>query len=673
MLVSDQVVRHLWPSTMDVPAQFMIEDELRTMGSEQLRRERSLISNDLKSLQDQIGDLAFNNYRTYADAGRTTQHCTEIFTEMKEKLRVVSGQIPELAAELRSFHTRTKDLSNELEIVRSACQKDGPVWELLSLPSRMDVCIRAGYYEAAYSLTNYGMMLQQHSIIKNPLVKSIADKLVEARSFLLEELFNKFSGPLDLASSIQVVNNVRKMPYLTPTQLRVCILQHRDMYLDRQILDITNHPEFAIRAIEIYRDCMYDTLVLYLAVFPENETTRKDLSLDPRWETWPSSAPSSVLGQWTARNITRLLDIIRRADMKSSVDMCTVWSKLMSLAASLGRMGLDFRSLVVDFLIKMVLERFSSAVRLATNTFLNEAKVLSVASGELSSLSMESETPATNKPPQPSPEVSMWDDICVYGNAILEALNGLRYSPSPMLIQSVVLCIRESLRSILVWLSGHSSSPHFNRAVEILCLHFVPFINRCIRFLFPFSGITRLFGTTISPQTYESFTELNINELIGSCHGCERIRAVLDEITRERVIPEFNAATISKEDSTQADTDAAEDVPSAFSDTSMCSPSENPSSIHFEVGDDGDESPDVREESAAIRSDSTSRIEMKPQATDAPLVVATSDDVPALVDTAPSPTYNDIEETNVQAGEWDWDKEIVEEEKLPSKVKEKSS
>ncbi|RCN27334.1 hypothetical protein ANCCAN_26931 [Ancylostoma caninum] len=164
------------------------------------------------------------------------------FTEMKEKLRAVSGQIPELAAELRSFHTRTKDLSNEVEIVRSACQKDGPVWELLSLPSRMDVCIRAGYYEAAYSLTNYGMMLQQHSIIKNPLVKSIADKLVEARSFLLEELFNKFSGPLDLASSIQ------------------------------------NHPEFAIRAIEIYRDCMYDTLVLYLAVFPENETARKDVS-----------------------------------------------------------------------------------------------------------------------------------------------------------------------------------------------------------------------------------------------------------------------------------------------------------------------------------------------------------------------------------------------------------
>lgn len=264
---------------MDLPTHFTVEDELRSMGSEHLRRERSLIQGDLKSLQDQIGDLAFNNYRTYADAGRTTQHCTEIFTEMKDRLRVVSARVPELASELRSFRARMKDVSNEIDIVRSACQKDNPIWELLSLPSRMDVCIRAGYYEAAYSLTNYGMMLQQHTIIKNPVIKGIADKLVEARSFLLEELFNKFSGPLDLASSIQVVNNVRKMPYLTPTQLRTCILQHRDMYLDRQILEITNHPEFAVRAIEIYRDCMYDTLVLYLAVFPENEATRRDVSI----------------------------------------------------------------------------------------------------------------------------------------------------------------------------------------------------------------------------------------------------------------------------------------------------------------------------------------------------------------------------------------------------------
>ncbi|KAE9418876.1 hypothetical protein Angca_003405, partial [Angiostrongylus cantonensis] len=511
---------------MNLPSQFKIEHELKTMGSEQLRRERSLILNDLRSLDDQIGDLAFNNYRTYADAGRTTQHCTEIFTEMSEKLRVVSEQIPKLASELQSFHTCAKNVSNELDIVQSACQKESALWELLSLPSRMDVCIRAGYYEAAYSLTNYGMVLQQHSIIKNPLVKAIADKLVEARSFLLEELFNKFSGPLDLASSIQVVNNVRKMPNLTSTQLRICILQHRDIYLNRQISDITNHPEFAIRAIEIYRDCMYDTLVLYLAVFPENEPPRKDPSLDPRWQTWPPSAPSVLLGQWTARNIARLLDLIRRTDMKNGVDMCTIWSKLMSLAASLGRMGLDFRALVVDCLTKMVLERFRSSIRATTNVFLNDTKVLSVVNEEISSLSVDRDIPA-NGPPVPPPEISLWDDICIYGNGILDAINDLRYSPYPLLIESVVACIRDSLKSVLLWLPRNSSSPHFAKAVEIFCLYFAPFIGRCIRFVFPFSSITRLFGTSITPQTYESLTELNMTELVASCDGSEQIQEVL--------------------------------------------------------------------------------------------------------------------------------------------------
>ncbi|VDL74401.1 unnamed protein product [Nippostrongylus brasiliensis] len=656
-------------SEMDLSARFNIDDELKAMGSEQLRRERNHILSDLKSLQDQIGDLAFNNYRTYADAGRTTQYCTEIFTEMKDKLRTVSAQVPELSSELTAFHARTKDLTKELELVKSACQKENAVWELLSLPSRMDVCIRAGYYEAAYLLTNYGMVLQQHSVIKNPLIKGIADKLVEARSFLLEELFNKFSGPLDLASSIQVVNNVRKMPYLTPTQLRTCILQHRDVYLDRQILDITNHPEFAIKAIEIYRDCMYDTLVLYLAVFPENETHRKDLSLDPRWETWPSSAPSSVLGQWTARNITQLLDLIRRTDMKQGVDMVTVWSKLMSLAASLGRMGLDFRALVVETLVKISLERFTSAIRVATNKILNETKVLTVSCGEITFLA-ERET-SENAPPQPSSDISMWDDICVYGNAVLEALNNLRYSSSPMLVQSVVLCLRDSMRSIVQWLLGHSSSPHFTKAVEILCLHFAPFLGRCIRFLFPFSAISRLFGTSVSSHVYESFTDLNMRAIISSCNGGEKIEEIIRGASafREQARPEAEIEGASQQlvdDNTVSfeAAPAAGNIPN-FSDTSMCTPPDS-STIQFDLGDVAEESAQssIPDDSDRLKSSSAVAAVGTPGeqsgTADTQLSVATEDELPALVDTAPSPFYCETDLGNKQDNDWPEEHENLE-------------
>ena len=36
--------------------------------------------------------------------------------------------------------------------------------------------------------------------------------------------------------------------------------------------------------------------------------------------------------------------------------------------------------------------------------------------------------------PEPSAEVSAWDDLCVYGNGLLEALNGLKYTASPVLV-----------------------------------------------------------------------------------------------------------------------------------------------------------------------------------------------------------------------------------------------
>ncbi|CAJ0598973.1 unnamed protein product [Cylicocyclus nassatus] len=77
----------------------------RKPNNRKTRRERSLISNDLKPMHDQIGDLAFNNYRMYADAGRTLS----------------TGN------SYRDEHTRTEDVCKELEVVKSACEKDSLV------------------------------------------------------------------------------------------------------------------------------------------------------------------------------------------------------------------------------------------------------------------------------------------------------------------------------------------------------------------------------------------------------------------------------------------------------------------------------------------------------------------------------------------------------------------
>ncbi|CAB3406567.1 unnamed protein product [Caenorhabditis bovis] len=196
---------------MENDIQLPIENDIRTIGLEQMRRERVLLASELKSIESQISDLAFKNYGTYADAGRATHDCSKTFGGMREGTEDLSARSEELTNAFQDFRKKAKLLAAEQELIQKALDKSNPLWELLSLPSKMDVCIRAGYYDLAYSLTNYGMQLHQQSqLIKNPLIKKVSDRLVEARSYLLEMLFNKFSGPLDLAESIKVVNNTNK-------------------------------------------------------------------------------------------------------------------------------------------------------------------------------------------------------------------------------------------------------------------------------------------------------------------------------------------------------------------------------------------------------------------------------------------------------------------------------
>ncbi|CAJ0937002.1 unnamed protein product, partial [Mesorhabditis belari] len=517
---------------MDLSARMEAERELGKMGADQLKRERVAISNDLKRLQDQIGDLAFNNYRTYANANRTTKHCQQTFSELNGILGDMSHQIPSVVTEVNALNNILKKQRLQTGILQEAAGTENPIKKILEMPALMDLCIRTGSYDAAYALTNFGMTLNQQ-IATLPdgeykkLFTDVAERLIASRSFLLEELFNKFGGPLDLAESIQVVKNVRKIPYLTSTQLRVSILQYRDLYLDKQILDVSANPEFALQAIEIYRNCMYDTMVLYMAVFPENEIVRRDPGVDPRWEQWSANSPSSVLAEWAIRNVYRLLELIERADMKSQVDMSAVWNKLMAFGASFGRMGLDFRPLIADSLMTMVKKRFVDNVRQVTHRLVNDVKRIEVHGGDANWDSAGMKANVNGGPPQPAAEISMCDELCIYGNGIVESLNVLRYSLSPILLPFVVSTLRDSLLSIFSWLSSHRSSVHFSRAVRILAIHLIDFFNKCILFYFPYSTINRLYGSSLPRHEYEKICHLNVRDILNECDGGETMKEIL--------------------------------------------------------------------------------------------------------------------------------------------------
>uniref|UniRef100_A0A0N5CQ53 Conserved oligomeric Golgi complex subunit 8 n=1 Tax=Thelazia callipaeda TaxID=103827 RepID=A0A0N5CQ53_THECL len=394
---------------------------------------------------------------------------------------------------MEQFSSRSDDISYEFCCLKLTESKGSQLWDVISLPTRMDMCIRAGYYDMAYSLTNYGAQLQTHGLTGNPILKKVADKLIAARYQLLDELFNRFAGPIELAKSIQIVNNIRKIPYLSSTQLHLAILQYRDAYLEKQLIDVRSQSDFILKIVEIYRDYMYDTMVLYLAVFPENEITRRDSSTDPRWDIWQTAGPSAVLTEWVIHNLNTMFSYIKNMGHETHIDSGVLIRKLMSFALSFGRMGMDFRPLITSVLEEIIAEKFSLRVRTAAKE-LTQNKLIRI-NDKIPDPSFSFVNQSSAQPSAPS-VLAYWDDLCVYGNSLIDALNDLRSGLSPVQINAVVNALENSLKMVVCWLCEMEKRVEkifVERAVKLLAVYFIPHLNSCLLTLYPYEKCCRPF------------------------------------------------------------------------------------------------------------------------------------------------------------------------------------
>ncbi|VDN37296.1 unnamed protein product [Gongylonema pulchrum] len=149
----------------------MLDDDLRTLSATQLQHEKQSTAVQLLHVQQEISDLAYGNYRIYADAGSTTEQCRALFGEASGMVEDIEKEIDAIRKSAKEFGARSSEISQELQCLKLAENKGSQLWDILSLPTRMDVCIRAGYYDLAYSLTNYGAQLQTYGLTKNPVIK----------------------------------------------------------------------------------------------------------------------------------------------------------------------------------------------------------------------------------------------------------------------------------------------------------------------------------------------------------------------------------------------------------------------------------------------------------------------------------------------------------------------
>uniref|UniRef100_A0AC34F0D9 Conserved oligomeric Golgi complex subunit 8 n=1 Tax=Panagrolaimus sp. ES5 TaxID=591445 RepID=A0AC34F0D9_9BILA len=403
--------------------QASIEKDIQQLTLAEISSQRTGLSSRIGHLSNEISDLAFNNYRTYADAGRTAEHCKKMVSFVT--YCCIKENMPELTSGIKTFAEKTKEFHKEYDNVATVNNRENLLWKILDMPKIMHQCIRSGEYEAAFALTDFAVSLKHSRLYQQPIIKKPVDFVIEARHGLLDELFNKFSGPIDLSRSIQVVNNIRKIPYISNTQLRVSILQYRDVFLDSQVTKSMSKEDYIYKIVDIYRDCMYDTMVLYLAVFPDTESHRRFVTThDPRWERWTGSSQNYHLQAWAHKNLEHLFEYIRNCTA-SKINYEALREKLMSFASSFGRMGLDFRLLILEELRSVETKIFKEKVGIALHNLITK-KVIHLVDSEIvemarSGLIQNNAMEAASLPL----DMIAWDDLVAYANEIITCLNDL--------------------------------------------------------------------------------------------------------------------------------------------------------------------------------------------------------------------------------------------------------
>ena len=79
-----------------------------------------------------------------------------------------------------------------------------------------------------------------------------------------------------------------------------------------------------------------------------------------------SGSHNYLLQSWAHRNLDVMFERVRSSEQRSPLDLETINGKLMSFAYSFGRMGFDFRPLIISEVSQITLESFSNRISKVT-------------------------------------------------------------------------------------------------------------------------------------------------------------------------------------------------------------------------------------------------------------------------------------------------------------------
>ncbi|XP_065221370.1 conserved oligomeric Golgi complex subunit 8 [Planococcus citri] len=518
---TEKLINHLFPD--GVPEQYQDNPDfikylhkLGTQNIDQLRKEKKALDDETTSVNNQLRHLALSNYKSFIQTADCSHSIYKDICSVENKLQACINEIPKLLEESDRFINVSTDIKDRKAKNNMILSNNGEILQILEIPQFMNTCIRSELYEEALLLTSFVKRLSsQHGDI--PLIATIAKDVDKSWWELMRHLLRHLSTDLSLPKCLQIVGYLRRMNIFSEVELRLKFLQARNQWLDALLSDIPsdNKNQYLSSVIDLTRVNIFNIVTQYKAVFTDDEIiTRQNDMKNSIFQSWLNKRINDFL-----LTVNSCLPECSASSLDSLLDQC------MYFGQSFGRIGADFRGLIITSFVSTSENNFKSAITKADQKFESSMNKFMVSkSSKTNSLLLKNELESDSQTLNPPLALLQYPPLAEYCNAILSAFNDLRFCTPSGCIVSVTETLQTSLENVagvlatyydkeyITWLDSEREA--FVKFCS--CFHdvFLVFILQCMQVLFDPVKLAKYLEVSVSQLQDEKIGFICVSDII---------------------------------------------------------------------------------------------------------------------------------------------------------------
>ncbi|EQC36011.1 hypothetical protein SDRG_06749 [Saprolegnia diclina VS20] len=326
------------------------------------------LARQMDDVGERLSRLALKNYHVFVQSQQCSQVVTAELQTIAGNVNAVEAALPQLLAACSALDTTVHEAAKTNTEIQYILAHHTQLMELLEIPELVEACISSDLLEEALDAIQFAKTLLADEAAKptsHVILRSLLREVQDATTTLRSKIIETLQQDLPLAKCLHLVAYLRRadamwspVPSGYEEALKHEFLDCRSKWLAHttQGLATSDPYHHLMQLIDAKRTGWFDLITQYTAIFGHQQVLEKT---------------DTPLCNWAVRLVVDLMLVVDallpKIDDFGSI--ASVLEQMLFFAGSLGRVQVDFSSLVLVAFEHHILERISAQWNAAVSDF----------------------------------------------------------------------------------------------------------------------------------------------------------------------------------------------------------------------------------------------------------------------------------------------------------------